>query len=70
MNPKPIFTENGQPKTYDDFDKEKFADLIVQECINIIKTAKDGVFVSLDNAYVSAQFVNVTVKKIERIFRS
>jgi len=40
MNPKPIFTENGQPKTYDDFDKEKFALLICQKCINIIEQSE------------------------------
>jgi len=67
---KPIYYETLTGYEFPIDGVEKFADLIVQECINNIKTAKDSVFVSLDNAYVSAQFVNVTVKKIERIFRS
>ena len=44
MQPKPIYTADGQPKMYDDFDKEKFAALIIQECVNFLKDVLDDHF--------------------------
>ena len=47
---------------------EKFAELIVQECIAQVEQAKNSPFVSLDDAKRMAHFVDVTKKKIGKHF--
>jgi hypothetical protein len=47
---------------------EKFAELIVQECIAQVEQAKNSPFVSLDDAKRMAHLVDVTKKKIGKHF--
>ena len=47
---------------------EKFAELIVQECADIVEQAKKSPFVSLDDAKRMSHFVDVTKKKIKQHF--
>ena len=49
-------------------DLEKFAELIVQECADIVEQAKKSPFVSLDDAKRMSHFVDVTKKKITKHF--
>ena len=48
--------------------KEKFAELIVQECMEQVEQAKNSPFVSLDDAKRMSHFVDVTTKKIRKHF--
>lgn len=50
------------------FDKEKFAELIVAECVDQVEQAKNSPFVSLDDANRMKHFVDVTKKKIQKHF--
>ena len=52
--------------TYDGL--EKFAELIVRECADIVEQAKKSPFVSLDDAKRMSHFVDVTKKKIKQHF--
>ena len=45
---------------------EKFAELIVRECVEQVEQAKNSPFVSLDDAKRMQHFVNVTKKKITK----
>lgn len=47
---------------------EKFAELIVQECIDQVEQAKNSPFVSLDDSKRMSHFVDVTKKKIKNYF--
>jgi hypothetical protein len=47
---------------------EKFAELIVQECISQVEQAKNSPFVSFDDANRMEHFVDVTKKKIVKHF--
>jgi hypothetical protein len=47
---------------------EKFAELIVQECVDQVEQAKNSPFVSLDDAKRMKHFVDVTTKKIQKHF--
>ena len=47
---------------------EKFAELIIKECINQAEQAKNSPFVSLDDANRMKHFVDVTKKKIVKHF--
>ena len=47
---------------------ERFAELIVGECIEQVEQAKNSPFVSLDDAKRMAHFVDVTTKKIQKHF--
>lgn len=49
---------------------ERFAELIVRQCIEQIEQAKNSSFVSLDDAKRMSHFVDVTKKGIEKHFRS
>ena len=49
-------------------DLAKFAELIVQECADIVEQAKKSPFVSLDDAKRMSHFVDVTKKKIKQHF--
>ena len=49
---------------------ERFAELIVGECIEQVEQAKNSPFVSLDDAKRMSHFVDVTKKRIEKHFRS
>ena len=49
-------------------DLEKFAELIVQECMDQVKQTKNNSFVSLDDAKRMSHFVDVTKKKIREHF--
>ena len=37
FEPKPIYKFSGEPVYYENFDKIKFAFLIIQKCINVIE---------------------------------
>jgi hypothetical protein len=50
------------------FDREKFAGLIVQECLDQVEQAKNSPFVSLDDANRMKHFVDVTKKKLKKHF--
>jgi hypothetical protein len=47
---------------------QKFAELIVRECMDQVEQAKNSHFVSLDDAKRMAHFVNVTKKKVQKHF--
>ena len=47
---------------------EKFAELIVQECVEQVELSKNNPFVSLDDAKRMKHFVDVTKKKITKHF--
>jgi hypothetical protein len=47
---------------------EKFAELIVRECVEQVEQAKNSLFVSLDDAKRMSHFVDVTTKKIKKHF--
>ena len=47
---------------------ERFAQLIVRECADIVEQAKKSPFVSLDDAKRMSHFVDVTKKKINKHF--
>jgi len=47
---------------------EKFAELIVGECMEQVEQAKNSPFVSLDDAKRMSHFVDVTTKKITKHF--
>jgi hypothetical protein len=47
---------------------EKFAELIVAECMEQVEQAKNSPFVSLDDAKRMSHFVDVTTKKIRKHF--
>jgi hypothetical protein len=47
---------------------EKFAELIVAECMEQVEQAKNSPFVSLDDAKRMSHFVDVTKKKIQKHF--
>ncbi len=47
---------------------EKFAEIIVQECVEQVEQAKNSPFVSLDDAKRMAHFVDVTKKKVQKHF--
>ena len=47
---------------------EKFARLIVAECVEQVEQAKNSPFVSLDDAKRMKHFVDVTKKKIQKHF--
>ena len=47
---------------------EKFAELIVAECMEQVEQAKNSPFVSLDDAKRMSHFVDVTTKKITKHF--
>ncbi len=47
---------------------EKFAESIVQECIEQVEQAKNSPFVSLDDSKRMSHFVDVTKKKIKQQF--
>ena len=47
---------------------EKFAELIVRECMEQVEQAKNSPFVSLDDAKRMSHFVDVTTKKITKHF--
>ena len=49
---------------------QRFAELIVGECIEQVEQAKNSPFVSLDDAKRMSHFVDVTKKRIEKHFRS
>lgn len=49
-------------------DVEKFAELIVRECMEQVEQAKNSPFVSLDDAKRMTHFVDVTKKKIQKHF--
>ena len=53
-----------------DVDKfhNKFAELIVEECADIVEQAKKSPFVSLDDAKRMSHFVDVIKKKIKQHF--
>jgi len=40
MEPKPIYKPSGEPVYYEVFDKEQFAYLIIQKCLNVIMQAE------------------------------
>ena len=50
------------------FDREKFAELLIRECMDQVELAKNSPFVSLDDAKRMAHFVDVTKKKIQQHF--
>ena len=50
------------------FELEKFAELIVRECMEQVEQAKNSPFVSLDDAKRMSHFVDVTTKKITKHF--
>ena len=50
------------------FYMQKFAELIVRECADIVEQAKKSPFVSLDDAKRMSHFVDVTKKKINKHF--
>jgi len=50
------------------FDREKFAELLIRECMDQVEQAKNSHFVSLDDAKRMAHFVDVTKKKIQKHF--
>lgn len=50
------------------FNKEKFAELIIQECIRQVEQATASPFISLDDANRMSHFVAVTKKKITKHF--
>ncbi len=52
------------------FSKEKFAELLLDNVLDVVEQAKNDPFVSLDDAKRMAHFVNVTKKKINKTFRS
>jgi hypothetical protein len=64
-----VYPQRGD-KMYAAVDLAKFAELIVQECIDQVEQAKNSSFVSLDDAKRMAHFVDVTTKKIQTHFRS
>tara|TARA_R110000868_G_scaffold139471_8_gene354348 strand:+ start:511 stop:744 length:234 start_codon:yes stop_codon:yes gene_type:complete len=47
---------------------EKFAELLVRECIEQVELAKKSPFVGLDDAKRMSHFVDVTKKKITKHF--
>lgn len=47
---------------------ERFAELIVRQCIDQVEQAKNSPFVSLDDAKRMSHFVDVTKKRIEKHF--
>ena len=55
---------------FSDHKMQKFAELIVGECIEQVEQAKNSPFVSLDDAKRMSHFVDVTKKRIEKHFRS
>ena len=61
------FGLEGGNKIVDDY-LDKFAELIVQECADIVEQAKKSPFVSLDDAKRMSHFVDVTKKKIKQHF--
>ena len=62
--------EAGWDNHHSKFDTriEKFAELIVRECADIVEQAKKSPFVSLDDAKRMSHFVDVTKKKINKHF--
>ncbi len=63
---KPGF--DGQEDWYTVFNKQKFAELIIRECMDQVEQAKNSPFVSLDDAKRMAHFVDVTKKKVQKHF--
>jgi hypothetical protein len=63
----------GRPLEYrSDWEKqcdEKFAELIVNECIEQVEQAKNSPFVNLTDANRMKHFVDVTTKKIQKHFQ-
>lgn len=48
----------------------EFAELIVQECVELLEQSKNSHFVSLTEAKRMSHFVNVATKTIQKHFRS
>ncbi len=47
---------------------EKFAELIIRECLEQVEQAKNSPFVSLDDAKRMSHFVDVTKKNVQKHF--
>lgn len=68
------YIDNETPPQYfvhadlDVEDIEKFAELILQECIDQVNQAKNSGFVSLDDAKRMKHFTDVTKKRIKKHF--
>ena len=59
---------DGRGVELNEIDVEKFAELIVRECMEQVEQAKNSPFVSLDDAKRMSHFVDVTTKKITKHF--
>ena len=59
---------NGLAHLHTEKDLEKFAELLVRECIEQVELAKKSPFVGLDDAKRMSHFVDVTKKKITKHF--
>lgn len=60
--------QNFYESDYRDYFNEKFAELIVSECLDQVEQAKNSPFVSLDDANRMKHFVDVTKKKLKKHF--
>jgi hypothetical protein len=63
-----VFYSPSTGKETKEVNLEKFAELIVEECMDQVEQAKNSPFVSLDDAKRMSHFVDVTKKKIQKHF--
>lgn len=62
--------EDEKTKAMDEQALQNFAELLLDNVLDVVEQAKNDPFVSLDDAKRMAHFVNVTKKKINKTFRS